>query len=171
MGLLILEAVAVLALAAVSFVVVTIYAWPANVAAARGIAAWWRSLPVKIRMLRDPAFRRRQETVDRYESVIGSFMIAHALRQRSADGDVMYEANRLVAAAYLERLTDEEVAVIAAHLNAELFEGKASEADLRAFLAEERTLAAASPQYLGDHVPRLIRRFRHLAPPEKGVEG
>lgn len=173
-----LQAAAVLAISVLAFVLVTKAAWPANVYLFGRFRLWLRGVPERWKRFRDPAYRRRQEAVDRYLQIFGGLVALRAQRDQigrgrreagpaetrfldalAEDVDARYAGLQLVAVEYLRRLEAETVGDIVDRLNADVFQGRAPTADLRAFIEEERELIGASPMLAADHSLRLARRF------------
>jgi hypothetical protein len=180
-----LKAALVAAVSLFAFILVTKAAWPSNVLLFRAFAGWCRTLPDKWKRYRDPVYRRRMETVDQYESVFGGLValsaqrMAYQRKRGEAQGDfgvlvldafidevdLKTEGMRLIAVEFMRRLGDDGIAAIADRINAETFGGRASAADIRAFIEEERDVIVGSPHLAAGHAQRLIRRFAQLAPP------
>lgn len=174
-----LKAAAVLAISVFAFILVSKAAWSSNVYLFGLFRAWCRSRPEAWKRLRDPEYRRRQESVDQYLSIFGGLIALRAQRDQigknrtdagpaatsfldalAEDVTARYQGMQLVAQEYLRRLDAQGIGDIADRLNADLFAGRASAADLRAFIEEERVLITASPEYAADHAKRMTARFR-----------
>ncbi|HTM69038.1 MAG TPA: hypothetical protein VL426_07135 [Candidatus Binatia bacterium] len=173
-----LQAAAVLAISILAFALVTKAAWPSNVYLYGRLRGWLRSRPEAWKRFRDPAYRRRQESVDHYLSIFGSLLVLRAQRDKIArdrreagdaaarfldalaeDVDARYQGMQVVAQEYMRGLGAEVVGDIADRLNADLFQGRRPAEDLRAFLEEERALISGSPEFAADHAKRLTARF------------
>lgn len=146
--------------------------------------AFIRSLPHWWKMLRDPVYRRRVRTVEKYmggvyelakitaamntlakipDEMLGMAYKAPpdrvpALRQmiQRALTDEFDQVKRTVAP-MITSLTDEEIAVLADHLSDEWYSGIVSPATVADFLRKEREIIAASPVMVSGHLQRIPR--------------
>lgn len=176
---LIIKAALVVAISVIAFIGVTMLAWKANVEIARRWAGFFRSLPGRWRMLRDPEFRKTVECLSRYDTALGGlrWAIAHqrvldrkieeidaadrsaarATFAYQAAGEFLAEARRN-AAAYFAVQTDEDIALLA-KAQSQDFQGKLPAAVAETFLRSERETIRAVPFEVMRHIERRLEAY------------
>ena len=148
------------------------------------LTAFVRSIPHWWKMLRDPVYRRRVRTVEKYtggalelakitaamntlarlpDALLGMAYNAPPdkvplLRQtiQRALTDEFDQVKRTVAP-MISSLTDEEIGILAEHLSAEWYEGAVAPATVAEVLRKERELIMASPVMVSGHLQRIPR--------------
>ena len=143
----------------------------------RSIPHWWK-------MLRDPVYRRRVRTVEKYTGGVYELAkITAAMNTLAKLPDALlgmaynappdkvplvrqtiqraltdeFDQVKKTVAPMIVSLTDEEIAVLAEHLSAEWYSGAVPPAAVEEFLRKERELLAASPVMVSGHLQRIPR--------------
>lgn len=174
----IIEIIGIFILALTAFIIVTAMTWRASVEVVKSIIADLRSVPARVRlrlqMRRDPEFRRKVGVVQGYENALQLMLMAQAeIRRLEKEPTERPEARaRRVAMASdayvaLKRATverfcafnDEELMIIAHHVNWTYLSGGTEDERVLAFLKEEQQLLAHNVHEASRHIYRIIERF------------
>ncbi|MFA6604021.1 MAG: hypothetical protein WCT10_04260 [Patescibacteria group bacterium] len=174
----------VIFLSVAAFIVITMLCWKNNVAAFKGLAAWFRSLPRWWRMQRDPVFRREQECIAVYQMVAMAFYACRGRKNRlreqlenlvdrnsAADRRLQHELSQTLddlevlrghLARHIAGLEDEDIVILALWLSREATGGLVTPEEAAVFLKEERELLRSHPVMAVNHLERQIRFFAPL---------
>lgn len=159
-------AVGLFFIALFSCVFFLIIGWPGVKLVVSNFATWARSVPGRIRMLRDPVYRRRVHCAARYDQRIWLLYCARGAMKQRKNGEAGHDSAaeffascRKEAAAYFAALTDEELDIIAEHKRAQVYAEKVPIDEIKRFLREERELIAAAPYMVQKHIEREASRF------------
>jgi len=190
-GRLLLSLALVIFLSIASFAVITALCWKHNVAALKGLVAWFRSLPGWWRMRRDPAFRREQECIATYQAIVMTLYACRGYKKQlqeqleaMGDGETIqrrrvereldraledFETLRGYAAKHIAGLKDGDIAIIAPWLSRESTDNLVTPEEVADFLKEERTLLQSHPVMVVEHLERQIRVFGPLFEARKAL--
>jgi hypothetical protein len=106
--------------------------------------------------LRDPQLRLRNRAARKYEFALTLLITPSVGRPEYV------RRNKLLAITTIRDLTDEEITIIAEHMNMMFFAGEADARQLVIFLEEERQLAATEPLLVNMHLVRLNQLANRL---------
>jgi hypothetical protein len=150
--------------------------WHSHLAMLDGLTAFFRGIPIRWRMARDPVFRNRILAAGSYEAALEDMLMAkcmYLLATESAPKEERKDAReRRIAAAREEvlitrkaaadaiiRLDDDAVQYVAERLHERWIKRTSPLEDVVAFLKDEREMIVARPYLMDTHFLRFAQRF------------
>lgn len=157
-----------------AFIAVTAFAWRSNVEIAKRLIGWFRTIPARYRVWRDPVLRKRVETIGAYEGALELMLMVKAQMtlmgaEEGVNEDVLGHRLRVANDAYVQAKREAasrigafdrtQLGIIAVHVAEQWFEGKIPPDEVQAFLEEEQQTLAGNPHAASGHMARAIARF------------
>jgi hypothetical protein len=152
------------------------------------LVAFKRSLPHRWKMATDKDYRRRTRVIEGYEKVMLGLAASLAARNVSAElpddllkqafgipDDRLAETRRRMtrafanevnaardaAARHVASLTDDDIAILAAYVSADWYDGRVAATDLIGFFRDERDLLAKMPAQVVGHLIRAAALLKN----------